>query len=189
MSGTEDEEDNKGEKLDKIEEEDEVASNTAEAGSEENPVVVNLETTEDPTKVESNLPSAFMAEDDTIKVEETRQEDPVDEAIYLLDLFADENAKYLDKIINRRKGQNVRYIWLSCKPAKGQPTSGSQKRNLCVAKIVGINTLSIKQNMHRNGCQIFQFRARTEKYKIKIEKQNMHPNGCQNFQFRARTEK
>jgi hypothetical protein len=109
MSGTEDEEDDKGEKLDRIEEEDEVASNTAEA--EEDPVVVNLETTEDPTKVESNLPSAFMAEDNTIKVEETGdRQDPVDEAVYLLDLFADENAKYLDKIINRRKGQNVRYI-------------------------------------------------------------------------------
>jgi hypothetical protein len=144
MSGSEDEEDgvepggNKGEKLDRIEEEDEVASNTAEA--EEDPVVVNLETTEDPTKVESNLPSAFMAEDNTIKVESCQ--DPVDEAVYLLDLFADENAKYLGKIINRRKGQNVRYIWLSCKPAKGQPTgSGSQKRkNLRVAKIVGIDT-------------------------------------------------
>jgi hypothetical protein len=144
MSGTEDEEDdlNKGEKLDKIEEEDEVAS---DSNSEENPVV-NLadETTEDPTKVESNIPFAFMAEDkdNTIKMEETgARQDPVDEAVYLLDLFAEENAKYLDKIINRRKGQNVRYIWLSCKPAKGQPTSGSQKRtNLRVAKIVGIDT-------------------------------------------------
>ena len=87
MSGTEG-------KLDRIEEEDEVASNTAEAEA-----VVNF------AEVESNLPAED--EDNTIKVEETRQ-DPVDEAVYLLDLFADENAKYLDAIINRRKGQNVR---------------------------------------------------------------------------------
>jgi hypothetical protein len=96
MSGTED-----GGKLDRIEEEDEVASNTAEAEA-----VVNLA---EVAEVESNLPAE---DDNTIKVEETgaRQDpvDPVDEAVYLLDLFADENAKYLDAIINRRKGQNVR---------------------------------------------------------------------------------
>jgi hypothetical protein len=94
MSGTEG-------KLDRIEEEDEVASNTAEAEA-----VVNLA---EVAEVESNLPAE---DDNTIKVEETgaRQDpvDPVDEAVYLLDLFADENAKYLDAIINRRKGQNVR---------------------------------------------------------------------------------
>jgi hypothetical protein len=105
MSGTDEEDDKRG-KLDRIEEEDEVASNTAEAEA-----VVNLT---EVAEVESNLPSAEAeAEDNTIKVEETRQ-DPVDEAVfsvllfYLLDLFADENAKYLDTIINRRKGQNVR---------------------------------------------------------------------------------
>jgi hypothetical protein len=89
MSGTEDEE-------------DEVASNTAEAEA-----VVNLA---EVAEVESNLPAED--EDNTIKVEETRQ-DPVDEAVFSVLLFylldhADENAKYLDTIINRRKGQNVR---------------------------------------------------------------------------------
>jgi hypothetical protein len=98
MSGTDEEDDKRG-KLNRIEEEDEVASNTAEAEA----VVYLAEVAE----VESNLPSA-EAEVNTIKVEEATRQDPVDEAVYLLDLFADENAKYLDTIINRRKGQNVR---------------------------------------------------------------------------------